>query len=62
VLFVLGEKVGISFDFCNMFVFNDWIDFFYLLDYPGMNKKYSWARGGNSTHMALLDQFFVNGD
>jgi hypothetical protein len=32
------EKLGISFDFRNMFAFNDWIDFFDLLDYQGMNR------------------------
>jgi hypothetical protein len=33
--------------------------FFYLLDYQGMNRKFSWAPGGNSSHMDLLDSFLL---
>jgi hypothetical protein len=36
-----GEKQGISFDLRNMSAFNDWIIFFDLLDYQGMNRKFS---------------------
>jgi hypothetical protein len=36
--------------------------FFYLLDYQGTNRKFSWAPGGNSSQIALFDSFFVNGD
>jgi endonuclease/exonuclease/phosphatase family metal-dependent hydrolase len=36
--------------------------FFYLLDYQGMNMKFSWTREGNSSQMALLDRFFINKD
>jgi hypothetical protein len=45
-----------------MSAFNDWRDFFDLLNYQGLNRKFSWAREGNSSQMALLDRFFINGD
>jgi hypothetical protein len=55
-----GEKHGISFDLRNMSAFNDWINFFFdLLDYQGTNWKFSWAPGGNSSQMALLDSFLL---
>jgi hypothetical protein len=35
-----GRRLGF-FYLRNMAAFNDWIDFFDLLDYPDINKKYS---------------------
>jgi hypothetical protein len=43
-----------------MQAFNDLVSMFGLIDYKGNNHKYSWARGGASTQLALLDRFFVN--
>jgi hypothetical protein len=55
-----NENVGVSFDLCNMQAFNDLISIFGLIDYKGNNCKYSWARGGVSTQLALLDKFLIN--
>jgi hypothetical protein len=54
-----SDKNGCSFDLRQTGMFNDLVASCALLDNKGGNRRFSWARGGHSSHKALLDRVFL---